>query len=190
MYRARFFADAEGKGHVFAYFTSIFTRRYDEEKIKNPLVLANFVRDKTIIIPLEEESCFVKALVTDKVVYNLIGDGNCWIYCLIMIIPHFAQQICKKEDNQFLVDIIYNARITLQEQIELFKEAEPLVFMDILKDVMTEDGLIEFDHNTALEEFDMWLKGLVPFTKSQKKIIVTLLIRIKTSQKKRKRSQT
>ena len=79
--------------------------------------------------------------------------------------------------------------MTLQEQIKLFKEDEPLVFMDILKDVMTEDGLIEFDHDTALEEFNMWLNGLVPFTKSKKKIIVMLLIRIKTSQKKRQKSQ-
>ena len=111
---------------------------------------------------------FVKGLITDKIVNNLIGDGNCWIYSLIIIIPHFALQICKKEDNQSLVDIIYNARITLQEKIKLFKEDEPLVFMEILKDVMTEDGLIDVDHKTALEDFNMWLNGLVPFTKTQK----------------------
>ena len=98
-----FFADAEGKLHVFAYLTSLFTIQYEDEKIKNPLVLGNFVRDKTLIITPEEECCFVKGLVTDKIVNNLMGDGNCWIYLLIMIIPHFAQQICKKQDNQFLV---------------------------------------------------------------------------------------
>lgn len=53
--------------------------------------------------------------------------------------------------------------------------------METFKDVMTEDGLLEFDHDTALEDFNMWLNGLVPFTETQKKNIVMLLIRIKTS---------
>ena len=165
-----FFADTEGKNHVFAYLTSLFTIQYEDEKIKNPLVLGNFVRDETMIITPEEECCFVKGLVTDNIVNNLMGDGNCWLYSLIMIIPNFAQQICEKQDNQFLVDIIYNARITLQEQIQIFKDREPLVFMVVLKDIITEDGLIKFDHDTALEEFNMLLNSLVPFTKSKKKI--------------------
>lgn len=99
-----FFADGDGERQIFPYSTSIFTRQYDEEKITNPLVLANYVRVETAIVPRIEESTFAQSLVSDEIVLDLLGDGNCWIYCLIMIIPDFSREICMKKDNQFLVD--------------------------------------------------------------------------------------
>ena len=48
-----------------------------------------------------------------------------------------------KKDNQSLVDIVYNARITLQGKIQLFQKKTPLVFWETLQNATTHDGIID-----------------------------------------------
>ena len=40
--------------------------------------------------------------------------------------------------------------------------------MKILKDAITCGALINFDHKTAIADYNMWLNGIVPFTKIEK----------------------